>query len=160
MKRLIKFKTASGRVPDFVADYEGMPAVNGEYVGLSVNTATDYLPITVKIINADQFKAHCLEATKDYEKPNDGQHLLDKWEAQGGVKFDTDDIVTYIPAKLVFDRLKTKGKFMAAWNLLTEEQRIEVTLLQQGFDQADLQVRGLIAAVGEDPDEILAEEGS
>jgi hypothetical protein len=160
MKRLIKFKTASGRVPDFVVDYEGMPSVNGEHVGLSVNTATDYMPSTVRIINADQFRAHCLEATKDYGEPSDGQHLLDKWEAQGGVKVDTDDIVTYIPAKLVFDRLKAKGKFMAAWNLLTEEQRIEVTLLQQGFDQADPQVRGLITIVGEDPDKILAEEGS
>jgi hypothetical protein len=69
-----------------------------------------------------------------------------------------DDSPIYIPAKLVFDRLKAKGKFMAAWNLLTEEQRIEVTLLQQGFDQADPQVRGLITIVGEDPDEILAEE--
>ena len=39
-----------------------------------------------------------------------------------------------------------------------EQESIEVTLLQQGFDQADPQVRALIAVVEENPDVILAEE--
>jgi len=159
MKRLIKYMTVQGRVPEFVADYEGMPPVSGEYVGLSLDTDLNYVPSTVRIINEGQFREHCLQATSEYETPTDGQHLLDKWVLQGGVRLDKDDVIIYISKYLIRQRLRARG-------LEEDTEAVLNSNIQyrrdwddaQAIKQNDPDVRAILVAIGADPDEILAEE--
>lgn len=64
----------------------------------------------------------------------------------------------YIPVHTIRERLEEQGKWEALVSILQSDMptMLKVLTLRDGVASDDQQARGLIAAVGADPDEILA----
>ena len=96
-----------------------------------------------------------VELGVDYSTGAPRQDLPEYYEQ---VPAEYDDPSLFVPVFVVFSRLEAKGKLDSAWALLDDSQKRQIASLEFGLHPDDPSVRGLIEAVGEDPDEILKPE--
>lgn len=67
-------------------------------------------------------------------------------------------VIRYVPVSLARERLEAAGKWDALVGALATDmpRLIKLLTLAEGLDPADAEVRGVLTAVGADPDAILA----